>query len=76
MTDASKTTAPSKITALWWISLFCDCPSCEVSVDLLEDADFWDGRNLDIGEHGTERSRGVEVVCPDCDHEFKVDLEY
>ena len=43
-------------------------------VDLLDDPDFWDGRKLDIAEHGTDRSRGVEVACPLCHNEWKVDL--
>lgn len=62
--------------ATWSISLDVDCPGCDGYVDLLAYADFWDGRHLDACEHGTDRSTNVEVVCPECNHEFKVDLEY
>ena len=66
-----------KITATWNISLDCDCPHCEEYVDLLEYADFWDGlHHMQIGEHGTELSKDMEVVCPKCSKGFKVDLEY
>lgn len=66
----------SRPTALWSVSLDADCPACEQNVNLLDYGDFWDGRKLEIPEHGTDRSRDVEVVCPDCGHEFSVDLEY
>lgn len=66
----------SKTTATWTIELNCDCPKCEEYVDLLEFVDFWDGRSLDPGENGTERSEDVDVVCPKCQHEFVVDLVY
>lgn len=68
--------ADQKLTATWRIELRCDCPNCGKWVDLLDAPDFWDGRHLDIGENCTERSEDVEVMCPECDHEFKVDLEY
>ena len=64
------------IVATWSISLDCECPACEWYVDLLDYADFWDGRKLDPCEHGTDRSRHVEVVCPNCNYEFEVDLDY
>ena len=63
-------------TATWSMSLNCDCPACGEYVDLLDDPDFWDGRNLDACEHMTERSFDIEVYCPKCGHEFTVDLEY
>lgn len=62
--------------ATWSVSLDCECPACKEDVDLLDYADFWDGRRLDIPEHGTERSKNVEVVCPKCGHDFTVELEY
>ena len=34
--------------ATWNASLNCYCPSCDEYVDLLDYADFWDGRNLEI----------------------------
>ena len=68
---------PAKpVAAQWDIHLHADCPHCKEWVDLLDYADFWDGRDLEIAEHGTERSRAVEVVCPECGHDFEVDCEY
>lgn len=64
------------ITATWTVELNCECPNCKEYVNLLDYPDFWDGRHLDIPEHGTERSKGVEVMCPECGHEFTVDCEY
>lgn len=63
--------------AFWDISLNCDCPHCGEYFDIINDTyDFWDGRNLEVGEHGTENSKGIEVTCPHCHLEFKVDLFY
>jgi hypothetical protein len=76
MSDANKQPANEKaraIEAQWSISLYCDCPNCKAVVDLLEYPDF---RHLDIGEHGTQQSEGIEVVCPVCGHEFEVNLVY
>ena len=64
------------VTATWTIELNCTCPKCDKWVDLLDYSDFWDGRNLEIAENGTERSKGVEVLCPECSYEFTVDCEY
>ena len=69
-------TMADKITATWDISLWVDCPKCWHYVNLLDADDFWEGRELDCAEHGTDRSRGVTVECPDCAHEFVVNLEY
>ena len=69
-------TADQKVIATWLVELNCDCPKCGEWVDLLEAPDFWDCRHLDIAENCTERSRDVQVMCPECEHEFKVDLEY
>lgn len=66
----------SRPTAWWTVELNCDCPSCKEHVDLLDYSDFWDGRRLDIPEHDTERSTAVEVTCPECGHDFEVDLAY
>lgn len=69
-------TTDAKIYATWSLSLDCECPACKEDVDLLR-ADFWDGReSMQACEHNTEASRDVEVLCPECGHEFKVDLEY
>ena len=65
-----------KVTARWEIRLDCDCPSCHLDVDLLDAVDFWDGRNLEMGEHMTERANNQEVVCPSCGHEFVIECEY
>lgn len=62
--------------ACWSISLDVECPGCEQDVNLLNYPDFWDGRRLEICETRTDRSRNVEVRCPECDHDFLVDLEY
>lgn len=67
---------PATVVATWSVSLDCDCPACAENVDLLSYPDFWDGRRLEIPEHGTERSSNVSVQCPKCDHEFHVDLSY
>lgn len=64
------------IEACWDISLDAECPKCDELVNLLDYCDFWDGRHLGIGEHDTERSKGVEVICPKCMHEFQVDCIY
>lgn len=64
------------IAATWCISLDCTCPGCKEYVNLLDYADFWDGRKLSVPEHGTERSKGIEVVCPECGLEFAVDCYY
>ncbi|WP_022959722.1 hypothetical protein [Spongiibacter tropicus] len=66
----------SRPTAWWTVELNCDCPDCKAHVDLLDYPDFWDGRQLDIPEHDTERSTATEVVCPECGHDFEVDLAY
>ena len=60
------------VDATWQVQLMCDCPRCGEYVDLLDAPDFWDGRRLDIPEHGTERSRNVDVFCPECHHGFYV----
>lgn len=66
----------SAVVATWSISLDCTCPACEEDVDLLTAQDFWDGRQLEVPEHGTERTRNLEVDCPKCGHEFHVQTEY
>ena len=58
--------------ATWVVELNCDCPKCGEYVNLLDYADFWDCRDLEVAESGKD----VEVSCPICGHEFKVDCEY
>ena len=66
----------ANVIAYWTIELNCHCPECTEYVDLLEYEDFWDKRPLDIGEHCTDRSRDIAVVCPYCGHEFNVECQY
>lgn len=65
-----------QIQASWTIELNCTCPKCNEYVDLLTHVDFWDGRKLDICENMTERSSDIEVVCPECHHNFNVECVY
>jgi uncharacterized Zn finger protein (UPF0148 family) len=62
--------------ASWRVELNCHCPACEEYVDLLDYEDFWDGRDLEIAEWHTPRSKNVEVICPECGHEFTVETEW
>ena len=63
--------------ATWSLSLTCECPGCNEDVDLLDDPDFWDGReSMQAIEHGTDRTNNLEVICPKCGHEFEVCCEY
>jgi DNA-directed RNA polymerase subunit RPC12/RpoP len=66
----------ASVSAQWLVSLLSECPKCKQDVDLLDYAEFWDGRDIDIPEHGTERSDNLEVVCPECGHEFAVSCEW
>ena len=76
--QGAKMSFPKNATiATWNVSLNCECPKCKEYIDLMEAPNFWDGHSsLEISEHGTETSKGVEVVCPECQHEFTVDCEY
>lgn len=69
-------TVQADVRADWAIELNCDCPGCKEYVDLLTYADFWDGLQLDIGEHDTDCSRALAVICPQCGHEFEVCCVY
>lgn len=67
----------SKHRAHWSASLHVDCPKCKDYVDLLDDPDFWEGRNaLEICQHDTEYTNNMDVVCPNCGHYFEVCCEY
>jgi ribosomal protein S27AE len=67
----------ASVTAQWRVELDCDCPRCGEAVDLTDVEEFWqDHSNLDIPEHGTERSDNLEVTCPECGHEFAVCCEW
>lgn len=64
------------IKATWDISLYTECPKCKHDFDILDsDSDFW-GNGIQPVEHGTLKSKNYEAMCPECDHEFKVDFEY
>lgn len=66
----------TRVIASWELSLYCECPICRNSVDLLDTSDFMDARKLSPCEHDTERSKGVEVSCPMCQEDFLVDLVF
>ena len=64
--------APAPGSAQWSVELHADCPQCKAYINLLDAPDFWDGRTLDIPEHGTPNSDNLDVQCPECGHDFKV----
>ena len=64
------------IKARWVIELNCQCPECDSYIDLLDNGDFWEDNRIECLERDTESSRGVSAFCAECEHEFKVDLEY
>lgn len=65
------------VMATWSLELTCHCPACGEYVDLLHYPDFWDGRQgMQACEHGTPRTTGMEVDCPNCGTEFTVDCQY
>lgn len=58
--------------AYWYIRLDAICPNCKKEVDLLEYNDFWYYNDIELGQ----RDHDVDVICPNCEHNFKVDTEY
>lgn len=66
----------SENKATWSLSLDTECPECKETVNLLDAADFWDGTEFQACESGTPRTKDVEVLCPECDKTFEVDLEW
>lgn len=64
------------LKAVWWVELNTECPGCGETVDLTENHDWLREASFQIAEHGTDKTRDVEVSCPKCGHEFAVDLEY
>jgi len=58
------------------ISLMSTCPKCEEYFDLIEqDNDFLvDGGRGELCEHDTSRIKYVEVECPECGYQFRVDF--
>jgi predicted RNA-binding Zn-ribbon protein involved in translation (DUF1610 family) len=67
---------PAEIIATWCVELNCDCPNCGEYVDVTKAEGFWDGNEITVPEQRTERSNNLEVVCPECGHEFEVCCEY
>jgi hypothetical protein len=65
-----------KITATWHLRLMTTCPWCRRRVDLLDAPDFWESPACEPCEHHTDRTTNMEVVCPECGHEFQVTTEY
>ena len=61
--------------ARWSISLDCDCPSCQENVDLTLATEFWyrspTGTPLQPAQTGA-----LDVICPECGHEFICEMEY
>ena len=61
------------VEAGWSVELNCECPKCKEYVNLLDYADFWDGRRyLQIAQP----AKDLEVICPECHHEFNVNCHY
>ena len=59
--------------ATWSCSIFVDCPYCGEQQDLIEhDGDPRINYNIKVGEHGTKRTKNLEVTCLDCEKEFIV----
>ncbi|ELY4158077.1 hypothetical protein SMZ39_002018 [Cronobacter turicensis] len=64
-------------SAVWYINLHTECPACEEYFDIIKSQeDFWVDARFGCCEHDTPATTGVEVQCPECGHEFKVDFEY
>lgn len=61
----------SNIKAVWYAQLLCVCPHCQEDTNLMESPDFWVNQpeELEI----SQRIEDLDVVCPECGHEFKVD---
>lgn len=65
----------SQLKAYWSISLSVECPSCGHEWDETNNPDFW-GNAIEPCEHGTKASKNFDFTCPECEEEFKADLEY
>lgn len=62
----------SEVTAHWVVELNCECPECRNDVDLLDYADFWDGR----GSESIPIKGKIETTCPQCGEYITVTGEY
>ena len=65
-----------KQKAQWDIVLYAKCPKCGESFDIVEHCEDLFTNGVQPIEHGTKQTTDFEAVCPECDHEFKVDFEY
>ncbi|WP_426750470.1 hypothetical protein [Enterobacter cloacae complex sp. 418I7] len=64
-------------SAAWGITLHTECPECGEYFDIIRvQDDFWTDARFGVCEHDTPATTGVEVECPECEHEFKVDFDY
>jgi len=61
--------------AVWSCSIYIECPHCGADNDLCEndDGDWRLPVGLELGEHGTDRSKNIEVDCSECRETFIVD---
>jgi len=59
------------ISALWSISLAVDCPKCDHFFDLIDSDSFKQSGIKPLAVDCT-----YETSCPECGHEFTVELEY
>ncbi|ECD6619164.1 TPA: hypothetical protein G8M64_004631 [Salmonella enterica] len=63
--------------AIWAITLHTECPKCREYFDIIHhNDDFWVDANFDTCEQDTPATTDVEVVCPECGHEFECDFAY
>lgn len=62
--------------ATWFLSLETECPACNKDIDLTDSLDFWCNNPVQPLEIGTAKSKDFPATCPECGHEFTVDLEY
>ena len=56
--------------AEWKLVLGVVCPECKYWFNAIDAVDFWHESGIGVLEVETKRSNNLEVVCPDCDHEF------
>lgn len=58
-------------TAVWNVSIFCDCPYCGELQDLLDDnGEPRLPENLMLGEHKTDKTTNIKIWCIDCGKDF------
>lgn len=65
--------------AFWEFGIYTGCPKCDERFDIVGESTeciTFNNPPVMLCEHNTKRTMGIEVECPECGHEFKVDLEY